>query len=208
MKALVIADDDVVLGRIKNLLNKMNIDMIVYRWLLKALDNVEEIEPQLVIISTRDYPRHWKTFVQYTSGLNISQPKVILFADREFSLDEKKKAQALGINGIFPEECTDDDFSGIITSVMTAAIKKSNACLFMFTNPVTNNFVCGKVKSFEERSLVFIPDFLEAAESLNKTMTIEMATIKTNKGVIGVKAVIISLPAENPDSSMTLLIEG
>src|SRR5574344_661683 len=118
MKALLIADDDKVISRTSSILSSCGYDCIIYRWLLKALDNVEEIAPQLVVVSTRDYPRHWKTLVQYISGLtDTTAPKVILYIDKDFSQDEKKKAQALGIKGIFPEECSDSDFQSVIKDI-------------------------------------------------------------------------------------------
>jgi DNA-binding NarL/FixJ family response regulator len=218
MKALVIADDDFVLDRIRSLLESQHVDVIVYRWLLKALDNVEEIEPQLVIISTRDYPRHWKTFVQYANGIeNTKAPKVILYADKEFSLEEKKKAQALGINGIFPDECTDEEFRTIIQQVIDTVYSKkeqdnnvasTNNTIFAFTNPITNAFVSGKVKSFIDNVITFIPDFMESVLQIQIGTQIKLATLKTNTSIIGVKAIVSSLPSQNTSNEMILRIEG
>ena len=44
MKALIIADNETVVKKIQDALENNGCDTIVYRWLLKALDNVIEIE--------------------------------------------------------------------------------------------------------------------------------------------------------------------
>ena len=43
MKALLIADDDIVIEKIKASLTDEGYDVITYRWLIKAMDNVEEM---------------------------------------------------------------------------------------------------------------------------------------------------------------------
>ncbi len=102
MKALLIAENEKVIDGITNILANEGYDVIVYRWLLKALDNIEEISPHLIVISAKDYPRHWKTLVQYTASIFKKQmPEIILYANMDFSGDEKNKAKALHIRGVF-----------------------------------------------------------------------------------------------------------
>lgn len=102
MKAVIIADNDVVIDNVKTVLKSFGYDTIIYRWLLKALDNLEEISPHLIVVSSADYPRHWKTLCQFsTTGISGYFPQVILYTNNEFSEDEKEKAKALGIRGIF-----------------------------------------------------------------------------------------------------------
>ena len=43
MKALVVADDEKAINNISQVLKSAGYDPIVYKWLLKALDNIEEI---------------------------------------------------------------------------------------------------------------------------------------------------------------------
>jgi hypothetical protein len=102
MKALVVADNDTAIENISTVLKAAGYDTIVYRWLLKALDNIEEIAPHLIIISTKDYPRHWKTMTQFVqSGIGGHVPQVILYVPEDFSEEEEEKADALGVRGLF-----------------------------------------------------------------------------------------------------------
>ena len=98
MKVLLIAEEEKTTSALIPVIKKTGAETIVYRWLLKALDNVEEIAPDMVVISTAEYPRHWKTFAQFTkSAIGGVVPKIILYNSRPMSDDEKAKARSLGV---------------------------------------------------------------------------------------------------------------
>ena len=111
MKAIIISDDEELIGKVDSALASLSYDTIIYRWLLKALDNIEEIRPDIVVVSASDYPRHWKTLTQFIkSGIAGKIPDVILYVPKSFSETEKMKAQKLGIKGIF-DSCDEDGMS-------------------------------------------------------------------------------------------------
>src|SRR5574344_1373604 len=214
MKALLIADDEKIISKASSVLGACGYDCIIYRWLLKALDNVEEIAPQLVIISTQDYPRHWKTFVQYISGLSeMIAPKVILYIDKDFSQDEQRKAQALGINGIFPAECSDSDFKSVIQRISIASVgqKAENEkleTLFIFTNPLTDVYCTGTVLSYHDAVLQFKLDNKKDIDQLKKDMIVSPCSLKYEGHIKGVVAIILALPSEDNLNTLVLQIKG
>ena len=102
MKALLIADDELAITNISQVLETAGYDVIVYKWLLKALDNIEEIAPHLIVVSTKDYPRHWKTLTQFAAtAFSGYRPEVVLYTDGSLDEDELRKAQALKVRGWF-----------------------------------------------------------------------------------------------------------
>ncbi|MBP5283796.1 MAG: hypothetical protein J6Y93_03920 [Treponema sp.] len=102
MKALLIADNDLYIENITSVLKSAGYDTIVYKWLLKALDNIEEIAPHLIIVSTEEYPRHWKTLAQFAQvNFGDYTPQVVLFTGKNFDEEEQKKADILGVRGVF-----------------------------------------------------------------------------------------------------------
>lgn len=101
MKALVISEDKELVKFYTDIFNENKIDVINYNWLLKAMDNVEEIKPDFIVVSSVEYPRHWKTLVQYVkSEIFIGPIFFVLQVNNNFSEDERKKAECLGINEI------------------------------------------------------------------------------------------------------------
>lgn len=136
MKALLVADDEKAITNISEVLKSAGYDTIVYKWLLKALDNIEEIAPHLIVVSTGDYPRHWKTLAQYSSiGIGDYKPQIILYTDENFNEEEQKKAEILQVRGTFDSvevegldklreilKKADDIFSGYLTEAEQAEI--------------------------------------------------------------------------------------
>ena len=98
MKALLISESDEILNSYAAFFKETGYDTVCYRWLLKAMDNLEEIEPQLVFIDGFGYPRHWKTLAQYIKTSFKNAPLVLLAAD--LSEEETKKADCLDVHCI------------------------------------------------------------------------------------------------------------
>lgn len=98
MKALLISEADEILNSYAAFFKKAGYDTVCYRWLLKAMDNLEEIEPRVVFIDGFGYPRHWKTLAQYIKTSFKNAPLVLLAAD--LSDEETKKAECLDVHCI------------------------------------------------------------------------------------------------------------
>ena len=98
MKALLISESDEILNSYAAFFKEAGYDTVCYRWLLKAMDNLEEIEPRVVFIDGFGYPRHWKTLAQYIKTSFKNAPLVLLAAD--LSDEETKKADCLDVHCI------------------------------------------------------------------------------------------------------------
>lgn len=117
MKVLLISDDKKNLEILDRALCKNGYDTIIYHWLLKALDNIEEISPDFCIVSVSDYPRHWKIISQFVkSEILRNNCKVILFSPEKLSDEENKKAEELGILGTF--KTTDENGINILLALL------------------------------------------------------------------------------------------
>ena len=98
MKALVISDRQEIIDYVTPLVKQKGFDLIHYRWIIKALDNIEEIQPDIIVLSAGEYPRHWKTlsgFVQ--SGIGGNDVKVYLYETSPLSKEDEEKAKGLGV---------------------------------------------------------------------------------------------------------------
>ena len=189
MKTLLVADDETVINKIKQVLTNEGFDIIIYRWLLKALDNIEEIAPDAIIVDASSYPRHWKTLVQFVrSGITGFVPKIILYTEKKFTDDDLTKSDILGVNGIF--NSLEKDGLTELTSILQG--KNNCECQFIFTNPVTGSFVTGHVVKFENDILSFIPDIPSMLDKLNDGIKIPQATIKNKSSIRYVEAQVLS----------------
>ena len=209
MKAIIICDDEELIGKVDSALASLSYDTIIYRWLLKALDNIEEIRPDIVIVSASDYPRHWKTLTQFIkSGIAGKIPDVILYAPKSFSETEKMKAQKLGIKGIF-DSCDEDGMSlfrsivnsptGVLSPDSEKADKARNAeaasmsetvskealalgkiGTAVFTHPKTGTFVTGTIRNLSDGNAEFTADIPSLTAEIASGDRIEELSMRTS----------------------------
>ena len=101
MKALLILGSDDSYAAVSRQINSLGFEPVRYRHVVKAMDNIDEINPAAIIVSTRDFPRHWKIFVQFIrAGRATENCPVILLKGPVFSDEENSKASFLGVNCI------------------------------------------------------------------------------------------------------------
>ena len=171
MKAIIICDDEELIGKVDSALASLSYDTIIYRWLLKALDNIEEIRPDIVIVSASDYPRHWKTLTQFIkSGIAGKIPDVILYAPKSFSETEKMKAQKLGIKGIF-DSCDEDGMS-----LFRSIVNSPTGVL----SPDSENAETDAVQNTEAAS-ISVPDEGQYAEAASMSETVAAEGLSAGK---------------------------
>jgi len=198
MKVLLIAEEDKTIDALVPVIKKSGAEIITYRWLLKALDNVEEIAPDMVVISTAEYPRHWKTFVQFTkSGIGGVVPKVILYNSRPMSDDEKSKARSLGVFGMFNslDEKGLEELEAYISGKNEQTfgyVSNGTKFEFVFTNPKNESLITGSVKSVQDNRIEFTSDIPDLIKNLNPGDSIANATFGENKAYRYVSAKVLS----------------
>ncbi len=197
MKALLIADDDLVIDKLSTSLQKDNYDVITYRWLIKAMDNIEEIEPDVIIINASNFPRHWKTLVQFVqTGITKHIPKIILYTEHSFSDEDLKKANALNITNIF-NSLDENGLKKLSDFLSNKLNKNENRYSLIFTQPNSGAFIFGKVFDFEKNIINFLPDSPNLISSLQTNQKIFHATFKNQNSIEYIKLKVIS---KNPDN--------
>lgn len=98
MLCLLVSQNDAITVEIKEFCNAHNIAAAVYRLPLKALDNLVELTPDIVIINAVDFPRHWKIVVQHLNSTANEKIKTVLVVGENFSPSDAKKAEFLKVN--------------------------------------------------------------------------------------------------------------
>ncbi len=98
MKALVISDRQEIIDFVLPLLKDKGYDIIHYKWIIKALYNIEEIQPDVIVLSAIEYPRQWKTLAGFVqSGIGGNDVKVYLYDTQPLSKEENEKAVELNV---------------------------------------------------------------------------------------------------------------
>ncbi len=108
MKVLVVTAHVDILPYLKSQASLAECQFVQYSHPLKALDNLAEIDPEVIVWNADDYPRHWKICRSFCPPRAASNP-VALFLVTETGLaqDEINKAQHLDI-----DDLVEDGFFG------------------------------------------------------------------------------------------------
>ncbi|MDR0452253.1 MAG: hypothetical protein LBH15_04355 [Treponema sp.] len=95
------------------------VEIICYSQALKAMDNIEEVDPHAMVVSACDFPRHWKTIVQYVRQERSKRrcPIIVLHGDN-FGADDAAKAHFIGVNAVVPDSLPPEDKAGRILDVL------------------------------------------------------------------------------------------
>ncbi len=125
MKVLIITESSEKQAEYSDFFNKNGFDTINYTWLLKALDNVIEIKPDSVIVNAIDYPRHWKTLVQYIQLVHDGIKSIILIVPETIEAEEQKKIDALGVFCVTEDFVTSEGGSQIL-AILDAGVPQSD----------------------------------------------------------------------------------
>jgi hypothetical protein len=149
----------------------LGFELIRYRHVLKAMDNIDEVDPAGIIISARDFPRHWKILVQFVRNQRSKEscPIIILKGDA-FPLEETSKAFFLGVNGIVIESLDNtaeiDRLQTILGRFIAVNEKRKarryhaapwNHIGFLIANPSDKKIIPGAVKTISSSGISFSP---------------------------------------------------
>jgi hypothetical protein len=198
MKLLVILGGEELYSRIVPSFEALGLEVIWYRDIIKAMDNVEELDPDAVIISSSDFPRHWKTLVQYSKMvLPVKQRSFLLLADESIPSQDRVKARFLGVAGFFTESLLHQEgierFEALIMKGRPGIPKgltkekpkrKPSKLALIFTNPVSGATITGKIKKISSMGLYFTPDHPYLTRNLHQNTYISGASLRAGSDIL------------------------
>jgi hypothetical protein len=205
MKLLLVSADDSAFNKL-SVFSAKGLELIHYRNVLKAMDNVDEADPAGIIISARDFPRHWKTTLQFVRAeRSRNQCPVILLRGENFPDDENVKAEHLGVNVIVSEALEAEELKQIenvfspgppaadgaekIPSGGTAA-KTQRRFGFMFTNPVSEKIITGEATGITAAGLSMEVDRPILVKDLKAGMEIPGCSLRAGEAILSPACVI------------------
>jgi len=200
MKALLISDLPRSTDDLQPLFSEYKFDLIHYRSPLKALDNIEEISPDIIVINARDFPRHWKPITQHIRwDTSKEEVLIVLLTPNDFSTDDADKAMFLGVQGVIAikEPC---NFKGILEELGMIFDRYNykhiknleKSVQFLFTNPINETIITGTVKNLTDKGLVFLPDMPANTSNLTAGMFLDQCSLKIEHGFIVPNCKIVS----------------
>jgi len=216
MKLLLVLGSDKTYNAIVKSLKPLGFVLIRYRHVQKAMDNIEEVDPQGIIVSAKDFPRHWKPLVSFVrSGRPKNICPIVILKGDAFPEEESNKAAALEVNGLAPESlenpaeiekirkllshAADGDKqqegpSGLETAASTIRDSVPNAkgrFGFVFSNPADEKIITGAVKTVSSDGISFEPDHPALAENLSPNTELANCSFRAGEKILSPSCTLI-----------------
>jgi hypothetical protein len=167
---------------------------------VRALDQLEELDPQAILFHAGDYPRHWKTLLKLVREKKNKEELIfILIAPKGFDIEEAAKASHLGVNGIMREDLSDKKELYRLEELVrryrelrekrnfTRLIPTNDDSLgFAFTNPRRLSLVVGKIREISIQGASFYPSPASVVSDLPVGHEIRDCSLKVGDEVISV----------------------
>jgi hypothetical protein len=198
MKALLIIESDRIAELARFYLRPLGFETIRYRNPVKAIDNLEEISPDAIVVSARDFPRHWKVLAQ---AVRAEKPKdqcvIILLKGEAFPIEEAAKATHIGVNGVLRDDLDDrreqGRFQALLKRYIVVEDDRSAERIqpsswdrldFMFAHPETLAPISGKLEAVSPSGLSFVPDLPAIAADLSPGDLIEDCSMRVGAYIL------------------------
>jgi hypothetical protein len=182
-------------------------DVIHYDNPIKAMDNLEEIEPAMVVFSAADFPRHWKPFIVFLRNTFSRHETIfLLLISESFSPDEAGKAEYLEVNAVLDHDLTTrrtvERIRGIITRYYQTADgrrtvrylpSEGDRIRIAFTNPYSLAVSSGVVVDISSGGLQIRPSDTEVADGLDTHTVITNASLRLGDMLLPVRLRVVRL---------------
>jgi len=192
MKALLLVESDRVADIASFYLRPMGFDVLRYRSPVKAVDNLEELDPDAIVISARDFPRHWKVLAQAARATRDKGSCVIVLLKGErFSFEEAAKAAQLGVNGVVRDDLDDraeqSQFQRLLKRYVRVDESRASDRVapaswdridFMFAHPGSLSPVAGRLETISPSGITFAPDSPSLVSDLEAGTAIEDCSLR------------------------------
>ena len=204
MKILVVAEKERITEPIKKHLPPLGFDFIFYKNPVKAMDNLYEISPELIIFSAEDFPRHWKPFLKVLREYFPHDKCVfILLKTSYFTLEDAEKSAFLGVNGLVDEDLDEyaliDRLKGIFSRYILPRetrryrryfVTDYDNVSFLFNHPETLELIPGKVVEISAKgATILIPEHYTG--QFGQGSRIKLCSLKIEDKIITIDCTIL-----------------
>lgn len=180
------------------------VSVVHYRHPLKALDNLVETHPAIVLYDLQDFPRHWKILVKYLrEEYRKDEVIFLLVSNGPPPLEEANKALYLGVNGILQFNGDVEALARNIREVFLrygtfevdaapAAPAGTDAPLaFLFRHPRRKHLVTGVLVKYDGKRATFKPDFAHEVADLAEGEVLAGGSLRRADSLVSVDASVV-----------------
>jgi len=197
MKLLAVLGSDDNYAVISRRLKSLGFEPVRYRHVIKAMDNIDEINPRAIIVSARDFPRHWKILVQFVRAtLSKEDCPIIMLKSPDFSVEESSKASFLGVTCLVNDNLDNPAELEHLLKILSRHIKVNERRLnrrffvepwfrfgFMFARPQDKLIVPCELVTISTAAISFKPAAVDLIKGLTPGMEFAECSLRLGSAI-------------------------
>jgi len=217
VKVLLVAEKDGTKDSLLTHLTPRGFDLIHYRNPIKAMDNIDEISPNVVFFSAEDFPRHWKPFLKLLRySFDKETCTFVLLKGEMFPFEEAAKAKHLDVAGIIRENLEDRKEYSRLEELLSRyttlnETRRENRYVpgtyddvaFLITHPNNYSIITGSVIDLSTTGAAFEPDNRDVSKDIPTGLVIDRCSLKIEDEFFTFSAKVI----RNEDSIVLQFID-
>ncbi|MCF7929766.1 MAG: PilZ domain-containing protein [Spirochaetales bacterium] len=204
MKLLLVSERDEVRHDLIRHTRPLGFEFIHYRNPLKAMDNLDEIDPELIIFSAADFPRHWKPMLtMLRRDKNKNETACVILKGDNFPFEEAAKAIHLGANGIIHQDLDRQEEVDRFIEILERYLKVDDGrdsfryrprpydrIEFIFSNPDTMRLVPGALIDISLTGANFRPNDPALVDGIEEGTEIPHCSLRVGETISAVRCIV------------------
>jgi hypothetical protein len=180
-------------------------ELIHYFNPIKAMDNLDEIDPDVILFSVQDFPRHWKPFAAFLREQRSRDESVfVLLQKHDLPEEEAEKAQHLAVNALVGEDLSDSTELVRLKDVVSRYKKLDEGRTehryvphgpddihFAFTHPSTFQVVTGTVVDISTTGIRFVPSNPSRTRDVAQGQRLDECSLQLGDDVVTVDCTVV-----------------
>jgi hypothetical protein len=197
MKALVVARNDSLKNLLGYHLKPLGFELIYFSDPVKVIDELEKLDPEMVLASAVDFPRHWKTLIRLLREKRSKEECVFVLLAASLPFEEAAKAMHLGVNGIISAEASDKQQVRQLAQLYRRyrSVKDqrrfqrlvpaaSERIQLVFVHPRSSTIITGSLSEISIQGAGFKPADPESTADLRRGEEIPLATLRVGEDIV------------------------
>jgi hypothetical protein len=205
MKIVLVSERESLRKQIATHFHPQGLEIIQYWNPIKAMDNLDEIDPDVVLFSAKDFPRHWKPFLIFLRSIrDRDQVVFVVLKSDDFDAEEASKAQHIGANGIVHENLEDPSELGRLREIVVRykdinEVRKEKRYIpdkhdrigFLFCHPITLQAVSGSVDDISNYGLRFRPELPELVQDIQPETRVPGCSLRIGDEILSLTCEVV-----------------
>lgn len=202
MRILLVSERDELRDHIRRNFMPRGAEIIQYYNPIKAMDNLDEIDPEVVLFSSQDFPRHWKPFLIFLrNGKTREQCVFVILKGEDFDHEEADKAQTLQVNGIVHEQLSDrrelERLKELVNRYRDIGDMRTEKRLlpteidkvgFLFSHPNRLEIITGHIEDVSAAGIAMVPTDRQRVMDLQVGSVIDGCSLRLGGNIIALPA--------------------